>query len=143
MPYEFLEDEAIADVAFEAWGRSVEEMFTAAGEATMNVMVGDLQTIEKRTRRDVRVDSEALDLLLFNLLQELIYYKDAERLLLRVETIQVDLGGQILVAHAVLAGEELEMARHELVVDVKAVTLHRFRVEETERGWRAHVILDI
>ena len=143
MPYEFLEDEAIADVAFEAWGRSVEEMFTAAGEATMNVMVGDLQTIEKRARRDVRVESEALDLLLFNLLQELIYYKDAERLLLRVETIQVDLGGQILVAHAVLAGEELEMARHELVVDVKAVTLHRFRVEETEKGWRAHVILDI
>ena len=106
-------------------------------------MVGDFQTIEKRTRRDVRVESESLDLLLLNLLQELIYYKDAERILLRVETIRVDLGRQIFVARAELAGEELEMARHELVVDVKAVTLHCLRVEETERGWRAHVILDI
>ena len=58
----------------------------------MNVLVGDFQTIEKRTRRDVRVESESLDLLRLNLLQELIYYKDAERILLCVETIRVDLG---------------------------------------------------
>jgi SHS2 domain-containing protein len=29
------------------------------------------------------------------------------------------------------------------VVDVKAVTLHRFRVEQTPSGWEATVILDI
>jgi len=28
-------------------------------------------------------------------------------------------------------------------VDVKAVTLHRFRVEQTEQGWEALVILEI
>jgi SHS2 domain-containing protein len=43
----------------------------------------------------------------------------------------------------VLAGEELDMNRHDLVVDVKAVTLHQFRVEKTDRGWEAFVILDI
>jgi SHS2 domain-containing protein len=30
-----------------------------------------------------------------------------------------------------------------LIVDVKAVTLHRFIVERTPAGWRAAVILDI
>ena len=143
MPYRFLEDVAIADVAFEAWGDTVEAMFAAAAEATMNVMVGDLEAIAVRVRRSVRVESDALDLLLFNFLQELIFYKDAEQLLLRVEAIQLEKDRPPFSVVAELAGETLDMERHELVADVKAVTLHKFRVEETERGWEAFVILDI
>ena len=33
--------------------------------------------------------------------------------------------------------------RHEEVVDVKAVTMHMFEIKQTEKGWRAQVILDI
>ncbi len=143
MPYLFLEDVAIADVAFEAWEDTPEALFVAAAEATMNVMVDDLDTIVKQTRRTAQVESEALDLLLFNFLQEIIFYKDAEQLLLRAERVRIETGGDGFSASAELAGEVLDMDRHELVVDVKAVTLHQFRVEETERGWEAFVILDI
>ena len=141
MPYRFLDDVAIANVAFEAWGETREAMFIASAEATLNVMVADLETVASRTRRSARVESDALDLLLFNFLQEFIYYKDAQRLLLRVETLQIQTSP--FSASAELSGEELNMDRHELVVDVKAVTLHQFRVEETHRGWEAFVILDI
>ena len=143
MPYRFLEDIAIADVAFEAWGDTVEAMFAAAATATMNVMVGDLEAIAVRTHRSVRVESDELDLLLFNFLQELIFYKDAEQLLLRVENVRLERDRPPFSAVAELAGETLDMDRHELVADVKAVTLHKFRVEEAERGWEAFVILDI
>jgi SHS2 domain-containing protein len=143
VPYRFLEDVSIADVAFEAWGDTVEEMFVASAEATLNVMVADLKTVARQTRRSIRVEADALDLLLFNFLQELIYYKDAERLLLLAERVQVDTGCAPLSASADLVGEALDAARHDLLVDVKAVTLHRFRVAETERGWEAFVILDI
>ena len=37
----------------------------------------------------------------------------------------------------------IDAGRHELIVDVKAVTLHRFKVEQTPRGWETLVILDI
>ena len=40
-------------------------------------------------------------------------------------------------------GEKLDPERHEQRADVKAVTLHHFRVEQTEDGWRALVILDV
>ena len=143
MPYLFLEDVAIADVAFEAWEDTPEALFVAAAEATMNVMVGDLNTIVKRTLQSVQVVSEALDLLLFNFLQEIIFYKDAQRLLLRAESVRIERGGEGFLAFAELAGEVLDMDRHDLVVDVKAVTLHQFQVEVTERGWEAFVILDI
>ena len=89
MPYEFLEDVATADIAFRAWGKDLEETFIAAADATMNVMVEELDSIQPRERREFKLENEALDMLLFNFLQELIYYKDAEKLLLRVNQVEI------------------------------------------------------
>ena len=143
MPYRYLEDIAIADVAFEAWGDTREEMFVAAADAAMNVMVADLNTIASTENRPLQVAAEEIDMLLFELLQELIFYKDAERLLLRVPAVVIEEreGRFLLTAEAY--GEEIDPEKHDLIVDVKAVTLHRFRVEPTPRGWEAFVILDI
>lgn len=84
-----------------------------------------------------------LDLLLFNLLQELIYYKGTEKLMLRVNQVRVQADAPPLVLEAIARGEVLDPGRHHPRVDVKAVTLHHFRLEKTERGWQAWVILDI
>jgi len=143
MPYRFLEEIATADVAFEAWGSTIEETFVASADATMNVMVRDLEAIVAREQRVIHVEAEALDMLLFQLLQELIYFKDAEELLLRVSQVRIEPrpGGWILDADSF--SERIDRDRHELIVDVKAVTLHRFALEQTPQGWRTSVILDI
>ncbi len=143
MPYRYLDNIAIADVAFEARGETLEEVFIAAAEATLNVMVRDLNSVESRERRTVRVQADALDLLLFDFLQELIFYKDSGCLLLRVEQIAIARAGQPFSLKAEVFGERINPQKHELLADVKAVTLHRFQLEETEKGWKANVILDI
>jgi SHS2 domain-containing protein len=143
VPYRYVPEIAIADVAFEAWADTLEELFRAAGDATMNVMVGDLATIATHETRTLRLADTELDLLLFQLLQELIYFKDAERLLLRIHELEIRrINGEYRL-QAQARGEELDPSRHDLVVDVKAVTLHRFCVEPTPQGWKAAVILDI
>ena len=106
-------------------------------------MVQDLDTVTARVERSVALESGAFDMLLFNYLQETIFYKDAQRLLLRTKELKLTQTEEKFTLDAVMAGEELDMQRHELVVDVKAVTLHQLRVEKTERGWEAFVILDI
>ncbi len=143
MSYRFLEDIAIADVAFEAWGEDPGALFTAAAEATLNVMVADLNTLALKDRRSVKLEAEALDLLLFDFLQEVIFYKDAERLLLRPVNVHAGERDGTFNVSGELVGEELDMERHDLVVDVKAVTLHRFVVERVDGRWRAFVVLDI
>lgn len=143
MPYQYLEEVAIADVAFEAWGNTLEELFTAAADATTNTMVRNMSELRERVEKPLQVSSDALDLLLMELLQELIYWKDAEKLLLRVKDLVIREGNGRYTLKAMAVGEELDPARHELVVDVKAVTLHRLRVEETDRRWEATVVLDI
>lgn len=143
MPFEFLDEIATADVAFQAWGETVEQMFIAAAEATMNVMVADLEKIEPLESRQIEIESDALDMLLFNFLQEIIFFKDAEQLLLRIEDAQVEHENELYSVRATGWGEKIDPGRHELIVDVKAVTLHRFKVEQTCRGWETFIILDI
>lgn len=143
MPYEFVDKLTVADIAFRAWGGNLEETFVAAAEAVMNAMAEDLDAIQPCETRLLSVEHEALDLLLFNFLQELIYYKDAEQLLLRVQQLRIAIDSQPYTLQATAVGERIDPDRHRLRVDVKAVTLHHFALTQTERGWEATVILDI
>jgi SHS2 domain-containing protein len=143
MPYEFLEDVATADIAFSAWGKTLEETFRSAADATMNVMVEELGAILPKEKRELRLENDQLDMLLFDLLQELIYYKDSEKLMLRTPQIRIQEKSKPYTLEATALGEKLDPDRHHPRVDVKAVTLHRFRLDQTDRGWDVFVILDI
>jgi SHS2 domain-containing protein len=142
-PYRYLEGIATADVAFEAWGATLEETFLAAADATLNTMVAGIGTVAPRERRVFSVSADTLDLLLLELLQELVYHKDADRLLLRVRDLRIEETGSGYRLHADAIGETIDPGRHPLLADVKAVTLHRLSVEKTPSGWRAIVVLDV
>jgi SHS2 domain-containing protein len=143
MPYKFLEEIGTADIAFEATGRDLPELFSDAADATMNVMIDNLDAIEPRETRRIELSNDKIDMLLFDFLQELIYFKDAERLLLRVRDARIDEKDEKYFWKAEAAGETLDAARHHQRADVKAVTLHDFSVEKEDGGWRARVLLDI
>jgi len=143
MPYKFLEDVGTADIAFEATGRDLPGLFTAAADATMNVMIDNLDAIEFRETRQIELSNDNIEMLLFDFLQELIYFKDARRLLLRARETQIDQKGEAYFLKAKVAGERLDDARHQQRADVKAVTLHGFSVKEYDGGWKARVLLDI
>jgi len=143
MPFHYLEEIGTADIAFEATGRNLLELFTAAADATMNVMIDNLDAIEPRETRQIQLANDKVDMLLFDFLQELIYFKDAERLLLRVRDVQIDEKDEKYFLEMKAAGERLDPERHHQRADVKAVTLHDFSVEEDDGGWKATAILDI
>lgn len=143
MPYHYLEEIGTADIAFEASGRDLPELFTAAADATMNVMIDNLNAIEPRETQQVELSNDNVEMLLFDFLQELIYFKDAKRLLLRAREMQIDQKDEGYFLKAKVAGERLDNARHQQRADVKAVTLHGFSVEKDDDGWKARVLLDI
>ena len=143
MPYKFLEEIGTADIAFEAVARDLPELFRDAADATMNVMIDNLDAIEPRETRNIELSNEKIDMLLFDFLQELIYFKDAERLLLRTREVRIDERDQKCFLKAEATGEPLDAARHHQRADVKAVTLHDFSVEKEDGGWKARVLLDI
>jgi SHS2 domain-containing protein len=90
MPYEYLEEIGTADIAFEATGRDLPELFRDAVDATTNVMIDNVEAIQPRETRQIELSNDKLDMLLFDLLQELIFLKDAERLLLRMRQLEIE-----------------------------------------------------
>jgi SHS2 domain-containing protein len=106
-------------------------------------MIDNLEAIALHETRTFTLENDALDMLLFNFLQEFVYYKDSELLLLRAQQVQIEEKDGESHLSAVTHGEMLDRDRHQERVDVKAVTLHRFQLEKTDDGWTAMVILDI
>jgi SHS2 domain-containing protein len=143
MPYEFLPDVALADIAFHAWGKNLENVFISAADAVMNAMIDNLESIQPIEMRKIALRNSELDMLLFNLLQELIYFKDTEQLLLRIQNIQIEKKSEEFVLTAEARGQKLDPLRHEQRVDVKAVTLHQFELKKMDDGWEVTVVLDV
>ncbi len=150
LSYQYLDDVAISDLAFEARGDTPKEMFEAAANALTEAMV-DIKQVKPRVEKTIRLTHEAMDQLLFDWLAELIYLKDAEGLLF--SQFQVDLSA--VPAQAGLTaqsawrlvgnvrGEPIDPKRHTLHLDVKAVTYHLFEVAQKDGQWVARVVLDI
>ena len=143
MPYEFLDDIATADVAFMASGQTQEEMFRAAADAFLNVMLPDIEKLEPEVTQTIHVQADDMEMLLFQYLQELIFLKDAGKLLLRVNRVDIQDQSNKFILEAQASGEPIDPDRHDLSVDIKAVTLHRFGIRQTNDGWEATVVLDI
>lgn len=143
MPFEYRGDIAHADIAFTAWAETLEELFREAAFATMQVMVENLAEVRPAQRLELELEQENEEMLLFDFLNELIFYKDARRLILLPAQITISRQGEGYQVRATLQGEEIEMGRHRMNTDVKAVTMLRYSLERVEAGWRASVVLDV
>ncbi len=142
MPYRFVEGVALADVAFEATGKTLEEVFESAGNALTKSMVEDLRTVEKKVEKSFCLKAKDEERLLHDFLDELVFYKDAEQLLFIGYSLRIYENEGQWCLDADLKGEKLDMKRHDLTVDVKAVSWHMYALEKKDE-WKAFVILDV
>ena len=143
MPYRFLEDIATADVAFEATAESREELFVESAAALLRTMVEDPTTVCRDRELTIELEENEFDVLLFAFLQEMVFLKDARQLLLHADKVLIGEDDGTFRLRAVVRGEEIDRKRHPLIVDVKAVTLHRFRAGLAGNIWQAVVVLDV
>ena len=135
--YRFFDDIAIADAAFEAYGKDLPELFTNAALATFSVMA-DLKKVAPNIKKQIRLTNPKTEGLLFDFIQELIYLKDAEYMLFSKFTVRIAQDKLTAIAF----GEHIHPEKHQLLTDVKAMTLHLYIVQQTKTGWKAFIILD-
>lgn len=141
--YRFIDGISMADVAFEASAPSFEELLCEAGKATTQVMVKDIATVELTKSVPFKLQAKSEEMLLFNFLQEIIFFKDAKMLLLKEFDFKITQKKNTFYLLGKAKGEKLDMKKHELLVDVKAVSMHMFELKKEKNGYRCFVILDI
>jgi SHS2 domain-containing protein len=136
-PYEVLEH--TADAGIVAHGASLAELFANAA-AGMFALMADLDRVRPTDERTVDIEAPDRERLLERWLTELLYFVDAEEMLLsRFEVVEAS--DHRLRAR--VAGERIDRRRHRLHFGVKAVTRHMLEVAAEDGGYRARVLFDI
>jgi SHS2 domain-containing protein len=135
--YEFFEH--TADLGLRIRAADLDTLFAEAGRALFAAIVEDLDSVRPERAVEVRIKGDDREYLLFDWLKELLYHFDAEHLLLGRFEAHVAADG----VRGTAWGEPLDRDRHALEHEVKAITYHGLRVEQTPDGWLAEVIVDI
>jgi len=137
LPFRILEH--TADIGFEAFGATRQDVFRNAARALIHLMV-DLESIAPRTGKTLRTEASDMPGLLVNWLSEILYRFDAEGWLFRDFEFEALTEQSLSV---VARGEKFARRKHQVKLLVKAVTYHQLDLTETAEGWRAQVYVDI
>jgi SHS2 domain-containing protein len=131
--------EHTADFGIRARADSVDELFADAARGLFSLMVTNLDQV--RTVEDIafQLDGDDREELLHDWLAELLYTFAVRRLVLAKFDVKIGANG----ISATAWGEPLDLSRHEIDVEVKAITWHALKVELTAEGWLAEVIVDV
>jgi SHS2 domain-containing protein len=137
--FEFV-DITTADVAFIAYGRSLNELFSNSALAMFEVMI-DTKQVKPKVKREIEVKGNDLQSLMFNWLNELLFYSGSENLAFSKFKVKVDEKNFKIKAECL--GEEINPGKHETRTEVKATTYHKMEIKKVKNIWHAQVILDI
>jgi len=131
--------EHTADVGLRIRAVTLESLFAEAARGLFSLIVPNLDSIADRQSVNIKMDGSDHDYLMFDWLNELLYQYEVKHLLLGHFDVRMATGGLLAVAR----GELVDINRHELDHEVKAITYHGLLVEQTTDGWLAECILDI
>jgi SHS2 domain-containing protein len=131
--------EHTADLGLRARAASLEELLVETGRGLLAMLVANPAAVRPVQEKRIEISAEEPSYLLFDWLSELLFAFESEKLLL----VEFDLQLQGLQLTATCRGEPMDVARHEMEHEVKAITYHGLRVEKTATGWEAEVIVDI
>ena len=128
-----------ADLGLRARAENLDILFAEVARAMFSAIVEELDSIRPEQVFEVQIAGTDREYLLFDWLKELLIRFDRDHLL--SSRFEVTVGDAGLIAKA--WGEKLDRQRHELAHEVKAITYHGLKVEQTADGWLAEVIVDI
>lgn len=128
-----------ADVGLIVRGRDGPELFAEAGLALFH-LVCELDAVQERTRYSVAGEADAVEPLLVDWLNDLVYLFQARGVVCRRFEFPV---WSETAYEAEAFGEPVDPTRHSPRDLVKAATYHGLSVRSNEEGLEARVILDV
>ena len=139
--YKFLEDIAIADIAYEAYGKDLNELFENAAMAIFELSA-EIKTVEAKEKIEFELENEKLDNLLYDFLSEILFLKDSKYMVFNKVKVEIK-EGKPNKLKAVLHGDTINSNKQHLENDIKAVTMHMFELKKEKDRYTARIVVDI
>ncbi len=139
--YKFLENVAIADIAYEAYGKDLNEVFENAAMAIFELSA-EIKTIDAKKKIEFKLENEKIDNLLYDFLSEILFLKDSKYMVFKLVKVAIR-ENKSFKLKATLEGDTINPQKQQLENDIKAVTMHMFEVKKEESGYKASIVVDI
>ncbi len=145
MKYKYLPH--TADIKFQAFGKDLEECFTNAAYALVNIITkSKVKSVEKRK---IRIKARDRERLLYNFLEEFLYLLDVEDFLLaKINKIQIKSNIKRknplryeLELIVEIVGDKSKNYKTE--GDVKAITYNSMEIKQDNKEVRCQVVVDV
>lgn len=132
-----------ADLGLRLRAANLPLLFADGGHALASLIVENPAELRSQRNEPVALTAPSLEYLLFDWLSDLLYRFERNRFLPAAFNLKVESVGPEWKLTGIIAGEPADEARHRLDHEVKAITYHGLKVEQTPAGWLAEVIVDI
>ena len=129
-----------ADIGIEAYGKNLKELFRNAAFGMFDLMV-ELKGVGVGKKVTIKLKAPDKEELLISWLSELLYYFAGPSKILLKDFIIKKLEEKSLEAEA--CGEQLDLSRHQIKMEIKGVTYHQLKIERLGSQWQCRVIFDV
>lgn len=132
--------EHTADLGLRVRASDLDQLFADAARGFFSMLVVNLDEVRPVNARTYHITGDQPDYLLFDWLSELLYAFETEQLLF----CEFDVRAGPSELNATCRGESMDIPRHDMDHEVKAITYHGLKLEQNNDGeWLAEVIVDI
>jgi SHS2 domain-containing protein len=140
-PFEFIDH--TADVGIKAWGATLTELFENAAIGMFAVIAGEeykAQGLKIEKKIEISKNTDNLEEILVSWLSELLYIFNREKIYFNNFKIS-SLNNSGIKAEA--NGVNIDLYQSNLYTEIKAVTFHDLKIEETADGFNCTIIFDV
>ena len=130
-----------ADIGFYAFGKNLNEAFENAGLAIFNI-ISNTDNIDPQKSIEFEITSEDEVSLLYDYLEELLFYHEVEFMLFSEFIIKIEKIDGSYHLRAIIKGEDINWDKHERDCEIKAITFHQMEVNISD-DVRLKAIVDL
>ena len=136
--------EHTADVQVRSWGPSLEEAFSQTAYSLMTTITPDLKKINPKVEREMIIEAEDKEALLFDFLSEFLYIFDVHELIFnQIHVDRIEKTNSVYILEAKLKGEKFNKMTHVIGIEVKAITYSFLNIDERKDCSIIDIVFDI
>lgn len=135
-------DITTADIAILVYGKDIEDLFKNAALGMMNLIVSP-KKVKKKIKKEIKIEALDLESLMFNWLNEILFYFDAYFLIFSDFDIEISkIKDEKFILRAICYGDKISEKKYQIKENIKAATYHELEIKKND-VWTAKIIFDI
>ncbi len=140
----FIFEDHTADVQVKCWGKTLEEAFNQTAYSLMATITPNLDKISQKVEKKIKIKAEDKEALLFDFLSEFLFIFDVEELVFNEIDVQyIKKIEDLYILNGMLKGEKFNLDKHEIGIEVKAITYSFMEIVESEEKVEIRIVFDI